>query len=72
MPRAALQTIGERTVVYVPVEGDDTRYIERSVKVGAGGGEAVQVLEGLRPGENVVSQGSFFLRAEAARTRPGG
>jgi multidrug efflux pump subunit AcrA (membrane-fusion protein) len=37
--------------------------------VGAPVGDAVEVIEGLKPGERVVSEGSFFLRAEAARTR---
>jgi hypothetical protein len=32
--------------------------------------DAVEVIEGLKPGERVASEGSFFLRAEAARTRP--
>jgi hypothetical protein len=32
----------------------------------------VQVLEGLKQGEKVVTEGSFFLRAEAARSRSGG
>jgi multidrug efflux pump subunit AcrA (membrane-fusion protein) len=31
----------------------------------------VQVLEGLKPGEKVVTEGSFFLRAEATRMRSG-
>jgi multidrug efflux pump subunit AcrA (membrane-fusion protein) len=64
--------LGDRSVVYVPVEGDPGRFVERAVKLGAAMGESVEVLDGLKPGELVVTAGSFFLRAEAGRTRPGG
>ena len=46
--------------------------LEQPVKRGQVVGELVQVLEGLRPGQNVVTEGSFLLRAEPARTRTGG
>jgi RND family efflux transporter MFP subunit len=72
VPQAAVQAVGERTVVYTPVEGEDGRFIERPVKLGPSRGKVVQVLQGLRPGEKVVTDGSFFLRSEAARTRSGG
>src|SRR5438552_8489658 len=72
VPRAAVQMIGERSVVYVPAEGEEGKFIERVVKLGPPAGEFVPVLEGLKPGDKVVTDGSFFLRAEAARTRSGG
>ena len=71
IPRTAVQTIGERAVVYVPSEGEDGKFVERQVKLGASSGDFVQVLEGLKPGDKVVTDGSFFLRAEASRTRSG-
>ncbi|MGH7343142.1 MAG: efflux RND transporter periplasmic adaptor subunit, partial [Candidatus Rokuibacteriota bacterium] len=71
VPRAAVQTIGDRNVVYVPVEGEDAKFAERPVKLGSPTGEVVQVLEGLKPGEKVVTEGSFMLRAEAGRNRTG-
>jgi RND family efflux transporter MFP subunit len=70
--RAAVQSVGERTVVYVPVDGEEGKFTERPVKLGQPAGDIVQVLEGLKPGEKVVTEGSFFLRAEAARMRSGG
>jgi cobalt-zinc-cadmium efflux system membrane fusion protein len=70
VPRGAIQAIGSRSVVYVAADGDEGRFIERAVTVGAPVGDAVEVIVGLKPGERVVSEGSFFLRAEAARTRP--
>ena len=72
VPRSAVQSIGERMVVYVPAEGEEGKFLERTVKLGPPAGDAVQVLEGLKPGEKVVTEGSFFLRAEAARSRSGG
>lgn len=71
VPRAAVHTVGERTVVYVPVAGEDGKFAERPVKLGTPSGEVIQVLAGLKPGEKVVTEGSFLLRAEAGRTRTG-
>jgi membrane fusion protein, heavy metal efflux system len=65
MPRAAVQAVGDRKVVYVPAEDESGRFVERTVKLSATAEEAVEVLDGLRPGELIVTAGSFFLRAEA-------
>ena len=69
VPREAVQAIGDRNVVYIAVEGDDGRFAERPVKLGTMMGDAVQVLEGVKTGDRVVTSGSFFLRGEAARSR---
>jgi cobalt-zinc-cadmium efflux system membrane fusion protein len=71
VPRAAVQSIGGRSVVYVPLE-EEGRFVERPVTLGAPVGDAVQVLDGVKPGDKVVTEGSFFLRAEAARVRSSG
>lgn len=70
IPKAAVQTIGQRNVVYVAV--DHERFQERTVSLGAAAGDAVEILSGLEPGERLVSEGSFFLRAEAGRARNAG
>lgn len=72
IPRTAVQSIGERAVVYVVADGEETRFVERAVKLGPPSGDFVEVIQGIKPGERVVTEGSFFLRAEAARTRSGG
>jgi RND family efflux transporter MFP subunit len=72
VPRDAVQAVGERSVVYVPVDGDEGRFTERPVKLGPVTGDSIQVLEGVKAGERVVTAGSFFLRGEAARNRTGG
>jgi len=72
VPKAAVQMLGDRAVVYVPVPDGEGRFMERPVRLGSMSGDLVQVLEGVKPGERVVTEGSFLLRAEAARTRSGG
>ena len=71
VPRAAVQAIGPRNVVYVATE-DEGRFQERTVRLGAAAGDTVEVVDGLKAGERVVSEGSFFLRAEAGRARNSG
>jgi RND family efflux transporter MFP subunit len=71
VPRQAVQSIGERNVVYVATD-DAGRFHERTVRLGRSSDDAVEVLDGLRAGEHVVTDGSFFLRAEAGRARNAG
>jgi multidrug efflux pump subunit AcrA (membrane-fusion protein) len=56
--------------VFVPVEGEEGRFIQRPVTLGRLLGESYIVLQGLEPGEMVVTEGSFFLRAESLRNAP--
>jgi membrane fusion protein, heavy metal efflux system len=66
IPYSAVQDARNCKVVYVPT-GTDT-FEERKVKLGSQSGDFVEVLEGLRPGERVVTEGSFDLRASSVRT----
>jgi RND family efflux transporter MFP subunit len=72
VPRSAVQPLGEVSVVYLPLAEGEGRFVERAVTLGSAVGDAVQVLKGLKPGDRVVTDGSFFLRAEASRLRSGG
>lgn len=72
VPRSAVQAIGDRQVVFVPAQGEDGKFIQREVRLGPLMGDAYTVLSGLRPGDTVVTEGSFFLRAEALRNMPSG
>ncbi len=72
VPRAAVQAIGERLVVYLPVKDEEGKFIQREIRVGPPIGDSYTVLSGLRPGEVVVTEGSFFLRAESLRNSPSG
>ena len=69
-PKHALQSIGASSVVFVPVEGQPGKFIQRTVKTGEASSAGQRILEGLKPGETVVTDGSFLLRAEAIRQHP--
>jgi RND family efflux transporter MFP subunit len=70
VPRSAVQTLGERQVVFVSVPDEAGKFVQRPVHVGPLEGEVYPVLAGLQPGEHVVTEGSFFLRAESLRANP--
>jgi RND family efflux transporter MFP subunit len=72
VPRSAVQALGERLVVYLPVKDEEGKFIQRQIRVGESAGDGYAVLAGLRPGEVVVTDGSFFLRAESLRNAPSG
>ena len=71
VPRQAVQTVGERSVVYIAT-ADEGRFEERTVRLGSSSGDGVELLDGVRAGERVVTEGSFYLRAEAGRVRSSG
>jgi membrane fusion protein, heavy metal efflux system len=74
IPRSAVQNVDNRTVVYLPDRRQAGRFIEREVHLGDVSGTDVDVVSGLQHGDTVVSEGSFFLRAERERLglRPAG
>ena len=72
VPRAAVQTIGERQVVFVPAPDDEGKFLACPVQVGPLRGDRVTIHSGVQPGEVVVTEGSFFLRAEMLRNAPAG
>jgi RND family efflux transporter MFP subunit len=67
VPRTAVQTVGNQSVVYVAHGQQGGRFVERSVRLGRTSGDDVEVTTGLTEGERVVTTGSFFLRAERDR-----
>lgn len=67
VPRGAIQRVGQRAVVYLRSAEDPEKFIEREVRLGAASGEQVEVVSGVRPGDAVVTEGSFFVRAERER-----
>jgi RND family efflux transporter MFP subunit len=69
VPKGAIQVVGAQAVVYVASKDHPGRFMERKVEVGDPTGERVPVLAGLEPGDLVVTEGVFFLRAEQARLR---
>jgi RND family efflux transporter MFP subunit len=67
VPRQAVQNVGDRTVVYLANPKEPGRFIEREVRLGSTSGEHIEVVSGVQPGDVVVTEGSFFIRAERER-----
>jgi len=70
VPKQAIQSVGSSSVVYIPVGGEDGRFLQRTVRTGSETNSGLHVLEGLKPGERVVTDGSFLLHAETLRQHP--
>jgi cobalt-zinc-cadmium efflux system membrane fusion protein len=68
VPKAAVQTVGTQSVVYVATGSG--RFVPRPVTVGDSTGNEIAVSSGLNPGDQVVTEGAFFLRAESQRLGP--
>jgi len=67
VPRQAVQNVGDRTVVYLANAKEPGTFIEREVRLGQTSGEQAEVVSGIQPGDLVVTEGSFFVRAERER-----
>ncbi|HEX6314056.1 MAG TPA: efflux RND transporter periplasmic adaptor subunit [Gemmatimonadaceae bacterium] len=67
VPRSAIQNIGDRTVVYLANPKEPGKFTEREVRLGGASGAQVEIAAGLQPGDVVVTEGSFFVRAERER-----
>ena len=70
VPAAALQRVGDRWLVFVPVDRHD--YEMRVVGRGRDLGNEVEIVSGLTRGEVVVVDGAFLLKAEAEKRSGGG
>lgn len=62
VPNEAIIETGGKHVVYV--QQQQGRYMPREIQPGVQGELFTQVLDGLKPGEQVVTFGSFFVDAE--------
>ena len=67
---SAVQSIGARQFVFLPMKGNEGSFRVREVWLGPAANGYYPVLEGLKPGDEVVTDGSFILKAEAARQHP--
>jgi cobalt-zinc-cadmium efflux system membrane fusion protein len=66
VPSDAIQQINGQDVVFVRTAAD--RFAIRLVRIGETEGGKTPVLEGLKPGEQVVVQGSFVLKSQILKT----
>ncbi|MDB5351705.1 MAG: family efflux transporter, subunit [Planctomycetota bacterium] len=70
IPESALLTSGDSTFVYVRT-GPET-FEKRAVVPGSRDSDRASLLSGVKPGEEVVTDGAFKLKAEHARLSGGG
>lgn len=64
VPDSAIQTIENRTVVFVE---EDDGFEKRFVTLGRKSGKDCEVLSGLNPGERYAATGTFILKAELGK-----
>ena len=69
VPRSAVLQPGPQPVVYV--DQGNGYYEQRKVKLGRVGDEFVEVLDGLKEGDKVVTSGSLLIDAEAQISQSG-
>ena len=62
IPDDALQTDGDNQIVFVALEGN--KFEKRVVRLGEEQQGRVQVLEGLKAGDKIATEGSFILKSE--------
>lgn len=66
VPRAAVQLIGAKQVVFVETAQTGV-FAQREVQAGPETNDVIPIYAGLRAGERVVTEGSFLLRAESLK-----
>ena len=64
VPRAAVQTLGARQVVFIPDPDEEGSLSHAPSRWGRREETLTTMRSGVEPGEVVVTEGSFFLRAE--------
>ena len=69
IPDAALETDGEEQIVFVAL--DSNKFEKRIVKLGLEQSGRVQILSGVKAGENIVTDGSFILKSEMLKGQLG-
>jgi cobalt-zinc-cadmium efflux system membrane fusion protein len=71
IPEEAVQRINERTVVFVPKEGEKGHFEARDVELGGASGGYQRVISGLKAGARIVSKGSFTLKTQLLKGEMG-
>ncbi|MGH7321892.1 MAG: efflux RND transporter periplasmic adaptor subunit, partial [Candidatus Rokuibacteriota bacterium] len=63
VPLTAVLPTGTKDLVFV--NRGDGRFVPREVRVGVRGDSLVEIVEGLKPGEEVVASATFLLDSES-------
>lgn len=71
VPTTAIQRIGEKTVVFVPEEGEAGSFKVREVETGGEIEGYTRIKSGLELGEKVVTKGSFTLKTQLQKGEMG-
>ena len=70
VPESAVQSIGDRQFVFLPIKDNEVIFAMRVVRLGSVANGYYPVLSGLKPNDEVVTEGSFILKAEGVRQHP--
>jgi hypothetical protein len=70
LSESAVQAIGDKQYVFLPVKGSDGSFVVRQVRLAPASNGYFPVLDGLKLDDEVVNEGSFILKAEAIRQHP--
>jgi cobalt-zinc-cadmium efflux system membrane fusion protein len=62
VPATAVQDMNGRSVVFVKIS--ETQFQKRAVQPGVRGNGWIEITSGLKPGEQVVTEGGFLLKSE--------
>ncbi|AXT52528.1 efflux RND transporter periplasmic adaptor subunit [Aquimarina sp. BL5] len=65
IPKSSILWTGERSVVYVKTQSDQAVFEIREVILGDSKGDSYLILEGLKKGEEIVTNGTFTVDAAA-------
>lgn len=69
IPVSAVQRDGDSSIAFVAA--GERRFERRVLRIGTGSGDYVEVVDGLKAGEQVVTDGAFLLKSEAAKETMG-
>jgi cobalt-zinc-cadmium efflux system membrane fusion protein len=65
VPREAVLEVDGKEFVYVAEAGN--RYVKRPVKTATASNDQVRILEGLAPGERVVTKGAVLIKGQETK-----
>jgi RND family efflux transporter MFP subunit len=71
VPDAAVQRMGDRAIVFIPSSAKPGEFEVRDVEPGEAMDGIHQIRSGLRPGERVVTKGSFTLKTQLLKAQLG-
>src|ERR1700751_4295776 len=70
VPEAAVQSIGARWFVFLPVKDNDGSFALREGRLGSSGGGVYLIMEGMKVNHQGGTEGKLHLKAEALRQHP--